>query len=110
MHDQVVTIRDFFDKDKTEKTPIKKIIEKKCIAKKEKKLPLKKKWISAQDRKEIEKLKNFIAYAPKDAYTEAALAVETKSTNFDAQARQISVDINADDNKGMYREQRQKIW
>lgn len=122
MHDQVVTVRNFFDNEPPKKNPKKKIIKKKfiepslkVIKKKKKSIEsspssIQKKWISDQKRKELEKVNNFIAYAPKDAHTEAALAVETKSTNFDAQARQISVDINADDDKGMYKEKRQKVW
>lgn len=104
--DQVVTVSNFFD-DTKEVNENKKMTKK--LVSKEAEIPIKK-WISAQERKELEKVKHYIAYVPKDAHTEAALAVETKSTNFDDQARQITVDITADDDKGMYREQKRKIW
>jgi len=62
----------------------------------------------AELKREQEKLKHFVPYQPDDARVESALAVERN--NFDAQARNCSVDISADDDKGLYMEQKQKKW
>jgi len=58
--------------------------------------------------RENEKLKNYLTYQPADAFAESSLAVERK--NFDAQARYYSVDISADDDKGLYMQNNQKRW
>lgn len=67
-----------------------------------------------QKRKERERQTNFIDYVPKDVHSEGGLAVDRTSNpngcNFDAQARQISIDISADDDVGMYKEQKRKRW
>ncbi|KAH7729314.1 ATP-dependent RNA helicase DDX54 [Aphelenchoides avenae] len=68
----------------------------------------KKRKNDAQEKREREKKEYFVPYMPQDAHTEKALAVD--KNNFDLMAKQMSVEISADDDKGLYREQHKKRW
>lgn len=94
---QTVTVSDFFADTKT----------KKLSPSDENK---KTKWVSSQERKNIEKLNNYVSYTAKDATTESALAINKNTSDFDKNAYKLSVDISADDDKGIYKQQKQKIW
>lgn len=59
------------------------------------------------DELERERRNHFIAYAPADAASERALAVDR---GFDAEARANAVDICADDITEMYKQQKRKKW
>ncbi|VDM29486.1 unnamed protein product [Toxocara canis] len=56
---------------------------------------------------ERERREHFIAYAPRDAVSERALAVDR---GFDAEAKANAVDICADDVTEMYKQQKRKKW
>ncbi|KAI6193835.1 ATP-dependent RNA helicase [Aphelenchoides besseyi] len=60
-----------------------------------------------EEEREREKHEHFIAYTPSDHFTERALKVDG---NFENSAKALSIDINADDDKGMYRKQHSKKW
>ena len=47
------------------------------------------------------------AYAPSDANAERALAVDR---GFDAAARAHTIDISADDDSGLYKQEKSKKW
>lgn len=58
--------------------------------------------------REREKMNHYISYQPSDSRTETALAVEVNA--FDTQARSCSLDICADDDKGLYLQMNKKKW
>ena len=62
----------------------------------------------SQEKRRLERENNFIAYRPRDQQSESALAVDRNL--FDEMARQLSVDIIADDDKGMYSAKKRKHW
>ncbi|CAD5218391.1 unnamed protein product [Bursaphelenchus okinawaensis] len=59
------------------------------------------------EEKQKEKEQNYLNYRPADQFTERQLAV---NDNFDKAAKEISIDINADDDKGLYKMQHKKTW
>ncbi|KAI6221521.1 ATP-dependent RNA helicase [Aphelenchoides besseyi] len=60
-----------------------------------------------EEEREREKQEHYIAYTPSDHFTERALKIDG---NFENSAKALSIDINADDDKGMYRKQHSKKW
>jgi hypothetical protein len=56
---------------------------------------------------EREKRENYIPYFPTDYFTEKALKVDG---NFENAAKAASIDITADDDKGLYKKQNAKKW
>jgi len=56
---------------------------------------------------EREKQENYISYFPTDYFTERALKVDG---NFENAAKSASIDITADDDKGLYKKQHAKKW
>jgi hypothetical protein len=55
-----------------------------------------------------EKQENYISYFPSDYFTERALKVD--NGNFENAAKSASIDITADDDKGLYKKQHAKKW
>ncbi|KAI6184546.1 DNA RNA helicase and DBP10CT domain containing protein [Aphelenchoides bicaudatus] len=56
---------------------------------------------------EREKRENYVSYFPSDYFTEKALKVDG---NFENAAKEATIDINADDDKGLYKKQNAKKW
>ncbi|VDN53314.1 unnamed protein product [Dracunculus medinensis] len=56
---------------------------------------------------ELNNFKTFQAYVPSDFASERALAVDR---GFDAAIKASAIDINADDDTGMYNQPKRKIW
>uniref|UniRef100_A0A1I7RI25 RNA helicase n=1 Tax=Bursaphelenchus xylophilus TaxID=6326 RepID=A0A1I7RI25_BURXY len=59
------------------------------------------------EEKQKEKEQNYLRYTPADQNTERQLAV---NDNFERAAQEVSIDINADDDKGIYKMQHKKKW
>jgi hypothetical protein len=66
------------------------------------------KRVSAEERRELERSKFYVAYQPSDMKSEKVLSVEHNT--FDAQAKLCGVDISADDDKQLYLETQRKRW
>lgn len=60
-----------------------------------------------EEEKQKEKEENYLSYTPSDMFTEQALQV---NSNFEKAAQEVSIDINADDDKGLYKAQHKKKW
>lgn len=66
--------------------------------------------MSNKERIAKEKAEHFISYLPSDSHRELGLSVKNNEDNFDKEARQATIDINADDDDGMYRDQKRRVW
>lgn len=68
------------------------------------------KKLSNKERIAKEKAEHFISYLPLDVHRESGLSVKNNEDNFDKEARQVTIDINADDDEGMHRNQKKRVW
>uniref|UniRef100_A0A914YDF8 RNA helicase n=1 Tax=Panagrolaimus superbus TaxID=310955 RepID=A0A914YDF8_9BILA len=62
------------------------------------------------EQKERDKMEHYVSYRAADDETEKGYAVDNNANSFDALAKNSSVDIIADDDKGLYREKGKKKW
>lgn len=100
--DQTVTITPFAVASAKNEKPLKNTKSDKVKNSKEMKK------ISAEERREQERAKFYVPYQASDNKAEKVLAVQRDT--FENQAKQFSVEISADDDKGLYMEQNRKKW
>uniref|UniRef100_A0A914QUP4 RNA helicase n=1 Tax=Panagrolaimus davidi TaxID=227884 RepID=A0A914QUP4_9BILA len=72
--------------------------------------PRKAKKRKYDEQKERDKMEHYVSYRAADDETEKGYAVDNNANSFDALAKNSSVDIIADDDKGLYREKGKKKW
>lgn len=62
------------------------------------------------EQKERDKMEHYVSYRAADDETEKGYAVDNSTNSFDALAKSATIDIIADDDKGLYKDKSKKKW